>query len=76
MAIAPEPFLDFGGLMIGRVVMDEEHLLPAVSFRHAVQEHHVALAFEDLPMRVVESRPVEIDRAEDLLRIALTGGRD
>ncbi len=76
MAITREPLLDFGSFMIRRVVMNEEHFLSAVSLRHALKKHHIALAFEHLAMGVVEPRPVEINRPEDLLRMALTSGRN
>lgn len=62
--------------MVGSIVLNQEHLLPTVAFRQAIEKGCVALAFEDVPVSVVEFRPIQIDRSENLLRVPLARRRN
>ncbi len=62
--------------MVGSIVLNQEHFLPLVAFRQAVEKGCVALAFEYLSVSVVEFWPVQIDRPEDLLCIPLARRRN
>jgi hypothetical protein len=76
MAVITEPFPDLRSTMVGRVVVDEEHLLPRVALGQAPEKGGVALAFEDIPVAVIEPGTIQIDRSEDLLGVPLPGRRD
>ena len=76
MSVATEPLLDFGGLVVRRVVMNEEDLLPAVALGQSREKHRIGLTLEDLPMCVIESGSVEIHCPKYLLGIALAGRRN
>jgi len=62
--------------MVGSIVLNQEHLLPTVAFRQAIEKGCVTLAFKDLPISVIEFRPIQIDRPENLLRVPLARRRD
>ena len=62
--------------MVGSIVLNQEHLLPTVAFRQAIQKGCIALAFKDVPVSVIEFRPIQIDRPENLLRVPLARCRD
>jgi hypothetical protein len=62
--------------MVGSIVLNQEHLLPTVALRQAIQKGRVALAFKDVPVSVIEFRPIQIDRPENLLRVPLARRRD
>ena len=60
MSVTTEPLLHFGGLVVRRVVMNEEDLLLAVALGQSREKHRIGLTLEDLPMCVIESGSVEI----------------
>ena len=62
--------------MVGSIVLNQEHLLPTVTFCQAIQKGCVALAFKDVSVSVIEFRPIQIDRPENLLRVPLARRRD
>jgi len=62
--------------MVGSIVLNQEHLLPTVAFRQAIQKGCIALAFKDVPVSVIEFRPIQIDRPENLLRVSLARRRN
>lgn len=62
--------------MVGSIVLNQEHLLPTIAFRQAIQKGCVTLAFKDVPVSVIEFRPIQIDRPENLLRVSLARRRN
>lgn len=76
MPVVREPLLDFGSLVVRRIVMDKEDLLSAVALCYGTEKHRIALALEDLAMPIVEFGPVEIDGPKYFLGIALAGRRN
>jgi len=44
--------------MVGSIVLNQEDLLPTVAFRQAIEKSGVALAFKDIPVSVIEFRPI------------------
>jgi hypothetical protein len=62
--------------MVSGIVVNQKDLLTPVTLRQAVQKGGVASTFKDVTMPVVESGPVEVDRAKDLLSVPLTGRRN
>lgn len=76
MTVAPQPRAHLGSPVVSRVVVDQEDFLPTVPLRQPVKKGRVASAFEDIAMPVVEARPVEVDRAKDLLRVPLARRRN
>lgn len=76
MSVTGEPLLHLRSGMIRSVVVNKEDFLPAVTLRQGREKHRVGIALEHLPVRVVESGPIEIDRAEYLLSVALAGRRN
>src|SRR3989442_9197229 len=76
MAVAREPLSYFGSLVVRRIVMNEEDFLLPVALRHGTEKRRVTFPLEHLPVRVVESGPVEIHRPQYLLCVSLTGRRN
>ena len=72
MSVASKPLLNLGRSVVG-VVVNEEDLLFAVALCDSGEKHRIGLAFEHVPMRVIEFGSVEIHRPKYLLRIALAG---
>ena len=62
--------------MVGGVVLNEEHLLSAITLCQAVEEGGVASAFEHVAMPIVKSGAVQIDCSKDFLGVSLPSGRD
>ena len=60
--------------MVGRVVVDPEDFLPRGALRQPVEEGRVASAFKPVAPTIVEARPVQVDRPQDLLRVPLARG--
>lgn len=76
MPITREPLVHLRSFVVRRIIMNEEDLLVPVSFGYSREEHGITLALEDFPMRVVESRTVEVHCPKDLLSIALARRRN
>lgn len=68
-----EPSPDFRVLVVGGVVLNQDHSLPAVSPRQLLQEGEIGGAIENLVLAVVEARLPQFDGAEDLHLLALAG---
>ena len=66
-----EPCPDFRVLVVGGVVLNQDHSLPAVSPCQLLQEAEIGGAIEDLVLAVVEARLPQFDGAEDLHLFAL-----
>jgi len=62
--------------MVRGVVLNEEHLLSAITLCQAIEEGGVAPAFKNVSTPIVESGAVQIDGSEDLLRVSLPRRRD
>ncbi len=56
--------------------MDQEHFPSPVSLRQACQKLYISLAAEYFIVFKVEAWAVQVDRSEDFLSIALSGGRN
>src|SRR5512145_1928817 len=76
MPVIREPLLDFGSLVVRRIVMNKEDFLLAVTLCDGTEKHRITLAFEYLAVPIVEFGPVEIHRPKDFLGIALAGRRN
>ncbi len=76
MTVTAKPLSDFRCLVVGGIIMDQENLLPTVTFSQAVEEMSISFSIKHLILREMKSRTTQFHRAKDLLRIALTGGRN
>ena len=57
--------------MIGGVVVNQEDFLPSVATCQVVEKVGITWSIEHAAMPVIELRPIQIDGAENLLRVAL-----
>src|SRR2546427_7595483 len=76
MPVAAQRLPHLRGLVVGGIVMNQEHLLATVATGQAIEKLGVTGPLEDLAMLVVKLGSVKIHRPKNLLRVALARGRN
>jgi hypothetical protein len=75
--IVSQPRLDFRGVVVGRIVMNQEDLLATVAVSQTIKKCSVGLAIEHLfALDEIHAGLANIHRTKDLLGVALTGRGD